>query len=172
VWLEVIDENTPARTLYRDLGFGEARELLTWRYPADGDPLPIPLELLTPAPLERVLAHFPAWHAEPPSWQREEPTIRHMVANSGAYELRMEDELAAYCVLGERPDSVSIIDIGLNPAFGPVKAGRTVLQALAHRFRGHAFTMMNVPADDGLSRALAALRFNVTVRQWEMRYTL
>lgn len=169
VWLEVIDENTPARTLYRDLGFTEARELLTWRYPADGDPLPIPRELLLPAPADQVLAHFAAWHADPPSWQREEPTIRHLAARSGAYELWLDDVLAAYCIVGERPDAISILDIGLNPAFGPVKAGRTLLQALAHRFRGRAFTMMNVPADDGLSRALAALRFTVTIRQWEMR---
>ncbi|OQA37370.1 MAG: ribosomal-protein-alanine N-acetyltransferase [Chloroflexi bacterium ADurb.Bin325] len=169
VWLEVIEENAPAAALYRELGFSAARELLTWRYPADGDLLPIPRELLQPAPVERALAHFAAWHGQPPSWQREEPTLRHLAARSSAYELWMEDALAGYCVVGERPDAISILDIGLNPDFGPVKAGRTLLQALAHRFRGRAFTMINVPADDDLSRALAALRFTVTIRQWEMR---
>jgi len=169
VWLEVIEENAAAATLYRELGFREARELLTWRYPADGDPLPIPRELLLPAPVDQVLAHFATWHGEPPSWQREEPTLRYLAARSSAYELWMEDTLAGYCVVGERPDAISILDIGINPDFGPVKAGRTLLQALAHRFRGRAFTMINVPADDDLSRALAALRFTVTIRQWEMR---
>lgn len=169
VWLEVIEENTAAATLYRELGFRKARELLTWRYPADGDPLPIPAELLLPAPVDQVLTHFTAWHGEPPSWQREEPTLRHLATRSSAYELWIEDTLAGYCVVGERPDAISILDIGLNPDFGPVKAGRTLLQALAHRFRGRAFTMINVPADDELSRALAALRFTVTIRQWEMR---
>ena len=50
-------------------------------------------------------------------------------------------------------------------------AGRTLLQALAARYRGRALSISNVPVDSGLNRVLAALHFRVTVRQVEMRST-
>jgi len=71
-------------------------------------------------------------------------------------------------MVGERGDVVSILDVGINPRFGPVIAGRVLLQALAAIYPGRALTITNVPADAGLNKALAALHFLVVVRQWEM----
>ncbi len=62
----MITENARAHTLYRDLGFQDVRELLTWRLAADADPLPIPQELLSEAPPASMLVHFDDWHKEPP----------------------------------------------------------------------------------------------------------
>jgi ribosomal protein S18 acetylase RimI-like enzyme len=172
VTLEAIDRNAPARQLYLQLGFEEMRELLSWQYPADGDPIPIPRELLDETDVDGLMDRFAGWHAQPPSWQREEVTLRRMAHRSRGFLLEMDGNLAGYCVANVRADMVSILDVGINPQYGPVRAGRTLLQALAHQFRGRALTITNVPADDGISRALAALRFQVTIRQVEMKLVI
>ena len=166
--LEVISENTRARSLYTELGFAEVRELLAWRFAADADPLPIPPELLSRVASESVLPYFEDWHREPPCWQRDLPTLRRMVGRTHAYTLDLDGRPAAYCITADRADSVAILDAGINPDFGAVRAGRPLLQALSRLYPGRSLAIMNVPADDPLCRALAALRFNVTIRQWEM----
>jgi GNAT superfamily N-acetyltransferase len=170
--LEVISENARAHTLYLDVGFSDVRELLTWRLAADADPLPIPQELLSEAPPESVVVHFEDWHRERPCWQRELTTLRRMFGRVRAYTLALDGRPAAYCLVADRVDSVAILDAGINPDFGPVRAGRPLLQALSRLHPNRALTIMNVSADDPLSRALAALRFNVTIRQWEMMLRL
>lgn len=171
VTLEVITQNAPARALYASLGFVECRELLCWRRTADADPLPIPVELLEAAPLADLLAHFDAWHDQPASWQGEAATLQKMVDRVRGYRLVL-DEAAAYCLVNDRGDSLALMDVGINPRYGPVSAGRTLLQAFIARHRGRAVTLNNVPADSGLNRALAALHFLVYIRQIEMRLPL
>jgi ribosomal protein S18 acetylase RimI-like enzyme len=168
VALEVISENARAHTLYLDLGFKDVRELLTWRLAADADPLPIPQELLSEATPASVLVHFDEWHKEPPSWQREMATLRRLLGRARAYRLDLDGQEAAYAVISERMDGIGLLDVGINPAFGAVRAGRPLLQALSRLYPNRALSILNVPADDSLCRALAALRFNVTLRQWEM----
>lgn len=168
VILEVISENHKAHELYLDIGFQDVRELLTWRLAADADPLPIPQELLTETTPDAVLAHFDAWHAVTPSWQRELGTLRKLLGHARAYRLDLDGAPAAYAVIAERVDGVSLLDVGIRPEVGAVRAGRPLLQALARLFPNRGLSILNVPADDPLCRALAALRFHVTVRQWEM----
>lgn len=168
VVLEVISENTRAHALYVDLGFSDVRELLTWRFAADADPLPIPQELLSEVTPDSVLVRFGEWHKEPPSWQRELATLRKLLARARAYRLDLDGQEAAYAVISERIDGIGLLDVGINPAFGAVRAGRPLLQALSRLFPNRTLSILNVPADDSLCRALAALRFNVAVRQWEM----
>ena len=61
-----------------------------------------------------------------------------------------------------------LMDVGINPQFGAVTAGRTLLQVAAALHRGRALSLNNVPVDSSLNRALAALHFLVGVRQQEM----
>lgn len=172
VTLEVISENARARALYVDLGFSDVRELLTWRLASDADPLPIPQELLSEVAPESIVPNFDDWHRERSCWQRELVTLRRMFGRCRAYSLRLDGRPAAYCLVADRVESVSILDAGINPDFGAVRAGRPLLQALSRLFPNRTLTIMNVPADDPLSRALAALRFHVTIRQWEMMMRL
>ncbi len=166
--LEVISENEKAHRLYRDLGFIDIRELLTWSLPTDADSLPIPQELLCEAAPDAPLPYFEAWHRESPSWQREPETLRRMLGRARAYTLDLDGNPAAYCIVSARVDGLSILDVGINPEAGVVRAGRPLLQALSRLYPGLAMRILNVPADDPLSRVLAALRFHVSVRQWEM----
>jgi GNAT superfamily N-acetyltransferase len=168
VALEVIAQNSPARALYAELSFVERRELLCWRRAADADALPIPEERLAEAPPDDLLAHFVDWHDQPPSWQGEASTLRRMADRVRGYRLELAGAAAAYCLTSERGESLMLTDVGINPQFGAVTAGRTLLQALAALHRGRALALNNVPVDSELNRALAALHFLVGVRQFEM----
>lgn len=166
--LEVIGENERAHCLYRSVGFVDSRELLTWSLPADADLLPIPQELLHEVEPEAPFVYFEAWHKEPPSWQREPETLRRLLGHARAYALELDGSPAAYTIASSRSDSVAILDVGINPEMGVVRAGRPLLQALSRLHPDQVIRILNVPADDPLCRVLAALRFHVTVRQWEM----
>jgi GNAT superfamily N-acetyltransferase len=168
VTLEVIAQNRAARALYAALGFVERRELLCWRRAADADALPIPEERLAEASLDELLAHFADWHDQPPCWQGEAATLGKMADRVRGYRLELDGAAAAYCLISERGEALMLMDVGINPQFGAVTAGRTLLQALVGLHRGRALALNNVPVDSDLNRALAALHFLVGVRQLEM----
>ena len=172
VALEVIAQNSAARALYAALGFVERRELLCWRRAADADALPIPEERLAEASLDELLAHFADWHDQPPCWQGEAATLGKMADRVRGYRLELAGAAAAYCLISERGEALMLMDVGINPQYGAVTAGRTLLQALAALHRGRALALNNVPVDSDLNRALAALHFLVGVRQFEMRRAL
>jgi ribosomal protein S18 acetylase RimI-like enzyme len=172
--LEVITQNVPAWRVYAAAGFEVTRELLLWRRGADADALPIPEERLTGATPGALLERFDAWHTEPVSWQRDATTLSRMVeaGRLKGYQLEWRGATAAYCLISGHGESVALMDVAIDPATGVVTPGRILLQALSHLHWGRALTISNVPADDPLSRVLAALRFLVTVRQLEMKLVL
>jgi ribosomal protein S18 acetylase RimI-like enzyme len=172
VSLEVIIQNTAARALYSGLGFAEQRELLCWRRAADADALPIPEERLVAAPPEQVMTQFDAWHDQPPCWQSETLTLRKMADRLRGYRLDMDGVAAGYCLTSEHGETLTLMDVGINPKLGAVAAGRTLLQALAALHFGRSLSLNNVPVDSDLNRALAALHFLVGVRQLEMKLSL
>jgi ribosomal protein S18 acetylase RimI-like enzyme len=166
--LEVISENTGAQRLYKSLGFREVRELLTWRRPADADPLPLPVERLVSVHPQDLLDNFDAWHDQPACWQRDIISLRKMSDPLMGCRLDYKDQPAGYCILGGSDEAVALVDVGINPDAGLLMPGRLLLQAVAAQHYGSSMSIMNVPADDSLSRILAALRFLVTLRQIEM----
>jgi GNAT superfamily N-acetyltransferase len=168
ITLEVIAQNTPAQNLYRALGFRINRELLTWQRPAGADPLPVPLARLSLTPPEELFEYFDGWHDQAPCWQRDAPTLRKMTGRLQGYRLDWKELPAAYCLISDLDDSVSLVDIGIRPDSDLLMPGRLLLQALAVKYMGEAISIMNVPTDDVLSRILAAMGFLVTVRQVEM----
>lgn len=174
ILLEVITQNTPAWRLYAEAGFAPTRELLIWRRSAESDALPIPMERLIPAEPAALLAHYDRWHSQPVTWQRAAPTLAHMAAAGRlkGYRLDWRGAAAAYCLVSGHGETLSLMDVGIDPATDIITPGRILLQALAHLYWGKAMTISNVPVDDPLNRALAALRFLVTVRQVEMRLAL
>jgi GNAT superfamily N-acetyltransferase len=172
VTLEVITQNRPARTLYAKLGFVERRELLSWSRAADADALPIPEERLAETSPDELLTHFADWHDQVPCWQGESATLRRTADRVRGYYLALAGAAAAYCLVSERGEALMLMDVGINPRFGAVTAGRTLLQALAGLYRGRAIVLNNVPADSSLNRALSALHFLVNMRQLEMNAVL
>ena len=175
VTLEVIDRNDPARCLYESLGFRPVRELLSWRRGADADALPAPDERLQATlPDEMLTRHF-GWHTEPPSWQRDLRTLRYLEDGSEAVRLAAPTDPAqtvGYVLYSDLGDRLALLDVGMDPHNGGVRVARAMLQALIVLNAGKALSISNVPVDDPLNRALAALGFTVSVRQYEMRYVV
>jgi len=118
------------------------------------------------------MAHFDGWHDQPPCWQGEAATLRKMADRIQGYHLEMDGAAAGYCLTSERGETVTVMDVGINPQMGAITAGRTLLQALAALHRGRTLLLNNVPVNSGLNRALAALHFLVSIRQLEMSITL
>ena len=168
VALEVITENRPALELYRTLGFRATRELLTWRRPADADPLPAPRERLQQTSPAVLLADFAAWHDQAACWQRELASLRRLTGMMTGYRIVRNGSPAAYCLVSDTDEGVMLADIGLNPNADWLTAGRSLLQALAATHLDRPLYTPNVPADSSLCRILAALRFLVTLRRVEM----
>ncbi len=170
--LEVIVQNTAARRLYAGLGFEETRELLIWQRPADSDALPIPAERLTPTDPRSLLAICERWHDRSAPWQRATATLAHMIASDRLRGYRLDRATApiACCLVSGHSNTLSLMDVAIDPTTDIITPGRTLLQALAHVHRGQTMTISNVPADDPLNRILAALRFLVTMRQMEMQW--
>jgi hypothetical protein len=174
ILLEVITQNTPARRLYANAGFQATRELLIWRRSSESDALPIPAERLVSASAAELLPNLDRWRSQPVTWQRAAPTLARL-AEAGrlkGYRLDWHGAAVAYCLVSGQGETVSLMDVGIDPATDIVTPGRILLQALSHLHWGQAITISNVPVDDPLNRVLAALRFLVTARQVEMKLAL
>jgi hypothetical protein len=168
----VIDGNEPARNLYEALGFRATRELLSWRRDANADSLPAPDEPLRRADPAEMLALHLGWRSEPPSWQRDAPTLRRLTEGADAYRVASTFDAwqtVGYVIYSDLGERIAVLDVGADPDRGGVRSARAVLQALAVLNAGKAISISNVPVDDPLNRALAALGFLVGVRQYEMR---
>jgi GNAT superfamily N-acetyltransferase len=186
--LEVIMQNTPAYRLYESLGFRPRRELLTWRRATDQDPLPISRVRLVQADPEKLYGPLASWQTAHPCWQREIASLKRLGGALKGYRLlgdgtdssrrdgilfRVKDATAnACCLVSGSENGVSIMAVGIRPGSDVLSRGTMLLQALSTAYLGQALSILNVPADDSLCRVLAALRFTVTMRQFEMAVAL
>jgi N-acetylglutamate synthase-like GNAT family acetyltransferase len=183
--LEVFAQNEAAYRLYESLGFRPRRELLTWRRPTDEDPLPIPRLRLVPADPGALYDDLASWQDQPPCWQREIGSLKKLGGAVKGYRLpgdgveparrgihllprSREGPMAGCCLVSGSDQGVSIMAVGIRPTSDALSNGTALLQALSALHRDQTLSMLNVPADDCLSRILAALRFTVTMRQYEM----
>jgi len=186
--LEVIMQNTPAYRLYEALGFRPRRELLTWRRANDQDPLPISRVRLVQVDPEKLYGPLASWQTAHPCWQREIASLKRLggalkgyrllgdgtdSSRRGGFLFRGRDATAdACCLVSGSENGVSIMAVGVRPGSDVLSQGTMLLQALSTAYRGQALSILNVPADDALCRVLAALRFMVTMRQFEMAVAL
>ena len=215
--LEVLTQNTPALHLYESLGFRSSRELLTWRRPADEDPLPIPSQQLVPAEPASLFGYITSWQAksrgvggansrtakarvlggvggaeprafledELSSWQRQVESLKKFDSNLKGYwlpdeaagsvrrdwePLRQEGDprVDGCCLVGGSDHGVSIMAACTRPGADALSRGRVLFQAISAIYPRQVLSMSNIPADATLCRVLAALRFTVTMRQFEM----
>jgi GNAT superfamily N-acetyltransferase len=186
--LEVITQNSPAYLLYESLGFRTQRELLTWRRADDQDPLPICRARLVQTHPDRLYGSLASWQNAHPCWQREMDSLKKLGSGLTGYRLlgdgtdssrrgrslpREKDATANACCLVSRSDNgVSIMAVGIRPGSDALGFGMMMLQALSTAYLGQSLSILNVPADDLLCRVLAALRFTVMMRQFEMLFAM
>jgi GNAT superfamily N-acetyltransferase len=142
VWLEVIVENTGARTLYEKLGYGQMQDVEVWTLSAsEGE------HAGREVPAAEAKAQLPERH-EP--WQRADGTLSHYDDLRG---LVTDDGAMLFCVRS----SVQLQRYAGEP--------EPLLGAL--RTFGDVY-VLNLPADDPAAAVLDELGGSVVLRQHEM----
>ncbi len=160
-WLEVIDANRAALTLYDKLGFGVTRELLVWELPASTQ---------TGNGGEVDVRQAWSWIAanrqgrEP--WQRADEVLTKLTHGElRAVGIEQDGELAGAAIFRSTRDRVSVMQIAA--ADEQVAAG-----LLCSAASGGPLRFANVPANEPSSTAMRKLGAKVVARQHEMRLAL
>lgn len=165
VWLEVIDENTPAIALYERLGFEAVRHLEIWSLGPDPDREPVERR-----GLDVDAAH--AWIAghrggrEP--WQRADASIvrmRERGAPLTGVAVQRGDAIAGAAICITDDVTVRVMQIAAVDR----AAARDLVVAAAG---GLTLRLANVPDDDVFAQVLRKLGAGLTVAQDEMRLAI
>ena len=152
--LEVIDTNTRAEALYRELGFIETRRLQCWKYLCRDGLQPVQGGLKAAPTLQTIRS----WCDMTPSWQNDVPSIRR------ARE--------PYTVLGDEncgavvfPSNADVPLLAVKPSARRHGLGRALLNEVA-RAAGKPLRIMNIEDRfEGFLESVGAEKF---VRQIEM----
>jgi ribosomal protein S18 acetylase RimI-like enzyme len=146
VWLEVIVENTGARTLYEKLGYGTVRDVQVWSLTAAEDGADAALEIQAAEAHDRIRELRST--REP--WQRDDASLAKYGDLRG---LATADGAAVF--RGSGP--IQLLQIA-----GDAEPLLRTLQCL------DAVSVLNLPVDDPASAVLRELGGSVRVRQHEM----
>lgn len=164
MWLEVIDYNAAAISLYEKLGFEVVREVTVWSLDGNGDRVPAARSV------DPDVAH--AWitgnRASREPWQRADESIARMrAAGVEVHGLVVApgSDMGAAVVFRHDPEIVTVLQIA---AIDDGSAGDALLAAAA----GRTLRLGNAPAGEPASRALERLGARPVVRQREMRLHL
>ncbi len=194
VSLEVLEENSAARSLYERLGFRETRRLAVYTGKAKTgtrEALVSQRNAICALPVAEALAHYDALHRMTPPWQREQATLARMATRLKAICLAGQaspmlastvplmspvtgPSVEATLLYSLQPQGYSLLDIGVRA--GTVTQRRANALALVRyilRERPDALLRaINVPPGDPLGEALDALGCPIVARQREMALTL
>lgn len=165
VRLEVIEQNTPARRLYEQLGFEHVRDLGVWIL----DGAPPKVTSAQPAAFEVARDWIRANRAAPEPWQRADETIEHMRERGLPFEgMTVERDGGTVGAVLYQPGQA-------QPGVAQLAARNE--QAAAHLLvalaaTGDGLRIVNLPAGDRAEKALGLLRARRQLGQHEMRVTL
>ncbi len=163
-WLEVIDANRAAQSLYVRLGFEVVRDLFVWSL--DGG------ERRADASRSAEASETRSWIAahrrsrEP--WQRADRTLDN-IERAGeplrAFVSERNRQVVAAVVCREGAGPVAVLQVAAHDE-------SSAANALLAAGGGSDLRLANIAEDDPPSRALAALGARLVVRQHEMRLRL
>jgi len=166
--VEVNCDDAPALTLFADDGFQDRRELLLWERSPEVGPLPVPDGKAEEADPVALTADWAAWHVARPRWQGEWRSLRAGLADCRGWQMRQGAEIATYVLTRCCGDDLVIVDVGVAPGEDARATARPLLQALQLLHGDRRLVVVPWPAEDPLSRVLAALGFRVALRQREL----
>jgi ribosomal protein S18 acetylase RimI-like enzyme len=131
----------------------------------------------------------PVLEDELPCWQRQVESFKKLGRNLKGYwlpdeavgrsrrgrnPLRLEGDprVDGCCLVGGSDYGVSIMAARTRPGADALSRGRVLFEAISAIYPRQTLSMSNVPTDAALCSVLAALRFTVTMRQFEMVLSL
>ncbi|MGC9398441.1 MAG: GNAT family N-acetyltransferase [Anaerolineae bacterium] len=167
--LEVLVQNAPGLSLYRELGFRARRKLLvlTLEEPTLG-PAPLPEDIVFLAP-DKLLTHSERFHKVRPSWQRERLSLARRTALHGLARYDESGKMEGYLLYEEQPRHQAIYDLGVVVDHPQRTAVAQNLLLALHRLRpGVGGHFVNLPATEGLLDAFLHLGYRIWHKQYEM----
>jgi ribosomal protein S18 acetylase RimI-like enzyme len=167
VRLEVLQQNTPAIGLYKDLGFVWERDLLVLTLePAAVSALSSSIQRVQPIAPQTALEAYSALHDTRAPWQRDLATLRRRtaaLAGMGYYDGR----LAGYVLYQIQSTNCAILDLAVDPDHPRRhEIADALLKAVHHRHRLLEGYIINVPSNDPLLRAF----FDLGYSRWQQQY--
>lgn len=165
--LEVIEQNTPAISVYEKVGFTRARTLGCFKGTLQGetDPQLTFEEVATPD----FEAYRRFWNFTP-TWQNDTPSVQRALDAHRIIEVKKDGELVAYAVY--TPANGRVKQYGVHPDHRRKGYGRQLFRYLCRTSSTKEAILINVDESDtasiGFFKALGFQRF---LGQWEMTYT-
>ncbi len=158
-----------ALALFAEAGFEDERELLLWERSPEMGLLPVPDGRAEEVDPVALTADWAAWHTARPRWQGEWRSLQAGLADCRGWQIRQETEVAAYALTRGCGDDLVIVDVGVAPGRDARATARPLLQALQLLHGDRRLVVVPWPAEDPLSRVLAALGFRVALRRRELK---
>lgn len=176
VVLEVIEQNTTAMNLYKQLGFVSKRRLVVLERKAAAIPFTessYDLRAITP---HDVLALFDTYHAIPNPWQRGLKKLKKSTMGFDTWALtpkNMPEQILAYCIAYVGYDYFHIFDIGIDKTISDQESIFFELFISIHEaLPDYGARFVNQVEQHPATSVLFQLGYQETLAQHEMVLTL
>ncbi len=176
--LEVLVDNTPARRLYRSLGYTALRNLIYWRaesgltdYRHTGTDGGAELHAANPA---EALDGVHAWQQSAPAWQRSRRALARHLDKLWAYRMVHGDATTGWLVCQPTEahrtgqPRLRIMAMAVCPGAGEAALAHQLLASLRAHQPDAVLFVINEPEESLFAPALAATGFVEVDRQIEM----
>lgn len=174
LYLEVIEANTGAHALYRDIGFVDRRYLhILNRAPQTLPETPATYHVMEDDP-DEVLTHYDTFHDTRNCWQRACPSLSGLAYQAQALSALLPTGVEGYAIGWFTTHETRIADLAVNPALDVQRLEvATALIAHIHGQNPHATgSAYNISGDDPLFPAYEAAGYVTDFRQIEMTLDL
>jgi len=172
--LEVLVHNTPARHLYRKLGYTPRRALLFWNaVPQTLPPAPAAGELVA-GNAAQFLGTLFRWQTEDPAWQRTQHSVECDLTDLWGYVMQAGTEPIGYVAcLPTAPDQpgrprVRLVAMAVHPQGDRMQLANRLVASLRAHLPDTTMTVINEPENSIFAEALTANGFTEIDRQIEM----
>ncbi|MCD4686520.1 MAG: GNAT family N-acetyltransferase [Anaerolineae bacterium] len=172
--LEVIEANTGAQALYREMGFQDTRYLhVLTREPQDISSTDNTYRVVQQE-AEDLLTHYAAFHDTRNCWQRSDLSLQGLVSHAAGFAALDGEHVAGYALGWFDPDGIRLADLATRVT------DTTTRHAIAHAVLAHVHTVyprahgnaINIADDDPLLQAYLDVGYHTDFRQIEMELML
>lgn len=167
--LEVLQDNTPAITLYKKAGFGVTREFACYR----GDVAQMDFSKATLCPFEIREVKDPEWNLYPtfwnfqPSWQNSIDSIKSVLQHSKIFHAVDGESCVGYGIMV--PARGDVPQLTVHPSYRRKKIGSALLKRLVESSStGQVALINNENTEESVPRFLESVRCPIFLPQFEM----
>ncbi|MBN2304742.1 MAG: GNAT family N-acetyltransferase [Anaerolineae bacterium] len=170
VRLEVIEANTGAHALYRQLGFEHQRYLLILeRYPAPLSPASQNYAIEEHMP-ESLLDDYVNFHdVSPNCWQRDLRSLRAIAPHAEGWAARADNAIVGYAIGWASTYGIRLIDLATDPVGNRAAITQALLTRLHQQYPEAQGNIYNLAEDDPVVPGFEAAGYTVAFRQIEMK---